>query len=214
MKTFTAVLLIALSTFGRAQAHHDPLNAREVEAMRESAQDPKKRVDLLLTFARERVMAIDRLRTAPKPGAGDSVTIAELLGDLATLIDELDDNLSMYNGHSEDLRRPLNRVLDAEAEFQKKLAELGESATPLQKRRFAAALEDASDSLKTSSESARAMLADQIQKKGEAKDKDKGDRDEAKAAHSDKEQQQSADPTGMGGIGRTPEEPSTEPRFW
>lgn len=213
MKTLAAVLLIALSTVVQAQAHHDPLNAREVEAMRESAQEPKKRVDLLLTFARERVMAIERLRTAAKPGSNDPVTIADLLTDLATLIDELDDNLSMYNGHSEDLRRPLSRVLDAEAEFQKKLAELGESASPMQKRRFAAALEDASESIKTSSEIARAMLADQIQKKGEAKGKDKGDRDDAKAARSGKGQQQSADPTGMGGIGRTPEEPSNEPRF-
>ena len=213
MKTLAAVLLIALSAMAQAQAHHDPLNAREVEAMRESAQEPKKRVDLLLTFARERVMAIDRLRTAAKPGPNDPVTIAELLTDLATLIDELDDNLSMYNGHSEDLRRPLSRVLDAEVEFQKKLAELGESATPMQKRRFAAALEDDSDSLKTSSESARAMLADQIQKKGEAKGKDKSDHDDAKAARSGKGQQQSADPTGMGGIGHTPEEPSNAPRF-
>lgn len=213
MRTFLAVLLIALSTLAQAQAHHDPLNAREVEAMRESAQEPKKRVDLILGFARERVMAIERLRTAAKSGPNDTATIASLLTDLATLIDELDDNLSMYNGHSEDLRRPLSRVLDAEAEFQKKLSELGESATPMQKRRFAAALEDASDSLKTSSESARAMLADQIQKKGEAKGKDKGDHDDAKASRSGKGQPQSADPTGMGGIGRTPEEPSNEPRF-
>jgi hypothetical protein len=69
-------------------------------------------------------------------------------------------------------------VVDAEAEFMRKLEALNESATPLQKRRLAAALEDALDSVKTSSESARAMLSDQLAKKGE--DKEKPDRHEAR----------------------------------
>ena len=104
--------------------------------MRETAQDPKKRIDLLIAFARERVLAIERLRSATKPGLDDSGKVADLLGDLAALIDELDDNLAMYNSHSEDLRRPLRHVLDAEAEFQQKLNALNDTATPMQKRRF------------------------------------------------------------------------------
>jgi predicted nucleic acid-binding Zn-ribbon protein len=148
--------------------------------MRESAQDPKKRVDLLIAFARERVLAINRLQSSTKAGLDDPGKVEELLSDLAVLIDELDDNLVMYSGHSEDLRRPLRHVLDAEAEFQQKLKTLSDNATPLQKRRIAAALEDASDSLHSSTESARAMLADQLEKKGEEKNKEKLDRDEAK----------------------------------
>lgn len=201
MKIFVTVLLIALSGCALAQAKHDPLTSREVDQMRDSAQDPKKRVELLLSFARERVMAVERLRTAAKPGANDSGTIADLLTDLAGLIDELDDNLSMYNGHSEDLRRPLRHVLDTEAEFQKKLAELDESATSSQKRQFATALADASDSLKTSSDSARTMLADQINKKGEVKGKDS-----KQSADSNKGQMSAPDQTGMGGIGHKPPE--------
>jgi hypothetical protein len=150
--------------------------------MRDSAQDPKKRIELLLSFTRERVLAVDRLRSATKPGMNDPIAIAVLLGDVAALIDELDDNLAMYNGHSEDLRRPLRHVLDAEAEFQQKLAALNESATPMQKRHFSAALEDATESLKTSTESANAMLADQIAKKGEEKSKEKSDHKGTKPA--------------------------------
>jgi len=155
---------------------HDPLNPREVDQLRESAQLPKKRIDLLVSFARERMLAIERLRSAAKsgatqPGVDDSSKIADLLGDLAAVIDELDDNLAMYSRHSEDLRRPLHHVLDAEAEFLSKLEALNESATPLQKRHLAAALEDALDSVKSSRESARDMLAGQIEKKGEEKDK-------------------------------------------
>lgn len=203
MRLLAVVLFVALAA--GAQTKHDPLTAREVDQMRDSAQDPKKRVDLLLSFARERVMAIERLRMAAKPGPNDPSTIAELLTDLAGLIDELDDNLSMYNGHSEDLRHPLHHVLDAEADFQKKLAELDESATSAQRRRFATALADASDSLKTSSDSARAMMADQINKKGELKDK--ADRNDSnRSAHSGNNQTLSPDATGMGGIGHKPPE--------
>jgi len=204
LKIYAAVLLIMLSVAAQAQSKHDPLNAREIDQMREVAQDPKKRVDLLLSFSRERMLAIERLHAAAKPGPNDSDTIAGLLADLAGLIDELDDNLSMYNGHSEDLRRPLHHVLDTEAEFQKKLAELGESATPVQKRRFAIALADATDSIKSSSESARAMLADQLTKKGDLKDKEKADRDDSK--RSGKSQPQTPDTTGMGGVGQRPPE--------
>jgi DNA repair exonuclease SbcCD ATPase subunit len=208
VKIFTAILLSLLCAGAQAQMHHDPLNDREVDQLRDNAQDAKKRVDLLVAFSRDRMLAIDRLRSATKQGIDDSSKIADLLSDLAALIDELDDNLAMYNGHSEDLRRPLRHVLDAEAEFQKKLTSLNDNATPLQKRRFAAALEDASDSLKTSTESARAMLADQLQKKGEEKNKEKLDRQDAKQMPgtnpSDAEHRQPPDYTGMGGVGRKP----------
>jgi predicted nucleic acid-binding Zn-ribbon protein len=204
VKIRTAILLICLCASAQAQIHHDPMNDREVDQIRESAQDPKKRVDLLISFARERVLAIDRLRSATKPGLDDAGRIADLLGDLAALIDELDDNLDMYNGHSEDLRRPLRHVLDAEAEFQQKLKALDDNTTALQKRRFAAALEDAADSIKSSTESARVMLANQIEKKGEEKNKEKLDRQEAKESpRPHAPDAESPDDTGMGGVGRT-----------
>ncbi len=182
MKILIAILLACFCVGAQAQVRHDPLNAREVEQMRETAQDPKKRIELLISFSRDRMLAVERLRSSNKPGLDDGARVADLLGDLAVLIDELDDNLSMYNGHSEDLRRPLRHVIDAEAEFQQKLKVLGDNASPLQKRRFAAALDDASDSLRTSTETARAMLADQIEKKGEEKNKEKLDRHDAKQA--------------------------------
>jgi len=212
-----AILLVGLSPVAQAQIHHDPLTAREVDEMRDSAQDPKKRVEYLIDFARERVLAIDRLRTTTRPGLDDAGKMEQLLTDLAELIDELDDNLDMYNRHSEDLRRPLRQVIGAEAEFQQKLKALDDTATPLQKRRFAAALEDASDSLESSTDSARAMLADQIAKKGEEKKNDKADRQEVQAwqrKHApDAGDKQPPGDTGMGGTG-VPSAEHGEPRFW
>ncbi|HVJ04792.1 MAG TPA: hypothetical protein VM578_03915 [Candidatus Saccharimonadales bacterium] len=211
MKILIAVLLTSFCVEAQAQIRHDPLNAREVEQMRETAQDPKKRIELLISFSNDRMLAVERLRSTNKPGLDDATKIADLLGDLAVLIDELDDNLSMYNGHSEDLRRSLRHVIDAEARIQQKLKVLDDNASPLQKRRFAAALEDASDSLRTSTESARAMLADQIEKKGEEKNKEKLDRQDAKQtpatqapAVTGADHQSPPDYTGTGRAGRTP----------
>ncbi len=178
MRIFAALLVAGLCVFAQAQAHRDPLTAREVDQMRENAQDPAKRIDLLLGFARERVLAIDGLRGKPKPSPADAGKIADLLSDLAALIDELDDNLEMYNGHSEDLRHPLRHVLQAEAEFQQKLRALSDHADPLEKPRFAEALEDVSDALQDSMEGARAMLTGQLEKKGQEKNKQKSARPE------------------------------------
>jgi hypothetical protein len=191
VKILPVIVLAGLCGVAGAQMRHDPLNAREVDQLRENAQEPKKRIDLLISFARERMLAIERMRGVAQPatqsatqpdaklGGGDSDRMADLLADLAAVVDELDDNLEMYNGHSEDLRRPLRHVLEAEAEFLPKLEALNEGATPLQRRRLAAAVEDAADSVKSSSESARAMLDGQIAKKGEEKEKEKPGRREA-----------------------------------
>jgi hypothetical protein len=205
VKILAAILLVALCAGAQAQAHHDPLNEREIDQLRETAQDPKKRIDLLIAYTRERVLAVERLRGTTKPGLEDSGKVADLLSDLAVLIDELDDNLAMYDSHSEDLRRPLRHVLDAEADFQQKLNALNDTATPLQKRRFLAALEDASDSLQSSTESARTMLADQIEKKGEEKDKQKLDRKEAQQTRDTHTPEVPPDYTGAGGMGRPPQ---------
>jgi hypothetical protein len=203
MKIVSAIVLLFLCTGAVAQSHRDPLTDREVNQMRDSAQDPKKRVELLIGFSKERMQAIESLRVAAKPCTEGQ--IADLLSDLATLIDEMDDNIAMYNGHSEDLRHPLRQVLDVEAEMQQKLAALSESATPLRKRRIAAALEDATDSLTSSTESARAMLADQLQKKGEEKTKDKSEH-QAKRGNGTEggDYQPPPDYTGMGGAGQKP----------
>jgi hypothetical protein len=176
--------LLALTPAAVAQSRHDPLTEREIETLRDSAQDPKKRIDFLLGFVRERVLAVDRMRTFSKSGLENGGKLSQLLGDVASLVDELDDNLDMYNKHSEDLRRPLRHVLESEDDFLQKLKALSDAATPLQKRAFAAALEDASDSITSSAQSARAMLADQVAKKGEEKKTDEKNKEKHQQAES------------------------------
>ncbi|MGC2209923.1 MAG: hypothetical protein WA532_07405 [Candidatus Korobacteraceae bacterium] len=62
-----------------------------------------------------------------------------------------------------------------------KLKSLEDQASPPEKRRIASSLEDASDSLQNSLDSAKSMFAAQIEKRGEEKDKEKLDRQEARA---------------------------------
>lgn len=189
MKTLAALLLaLLLCPALAAQMKHDPLTAREVDLLRDSAQEPRKRIDLLLNFTYDRVLAVDRLRATAKPSERDAASVASLLGDIAVLIDELDDNLEMYNRHSEDLRRPLRHVIDAEEGYLKTLQSLEAEGTSLERRRFATALADATESISASLEAARKMLADQVAKKGEDKRSPREEREERRRNAEDPEQ--------------------------
>jgi hypothetical protein len=120
------------------------------------------------------------------------------LQDLATLVDEIDDNLDDFNDKSQDLRKPLKSIIEMDSDFQVKLTELKRTSTPQQLRNFGIALEDATDSVSESADSARALLEDQLAKRGNVKeetkkekareekeekkkDKHNGDSDEVKA---------------------------------
>ncbi len=192
MKIVSALLVAgivaAFCPCAQAQMGHDPLTSREAELMRDSAQEPKRRIDLLIGFTRERVMAVEQPHVTAKDGVDNSAKLAGMLDELADLIDELDDNLAMYSKRGDDLRRPLRHVLEAEGEFEQKLKSLESRASPEEKRRIAISLEDATDSLQSSIESAKAMLASQIAKLGEEKDKEKLDRQEAKQRQGQQEQ--------------------------
>ena len=176
MRIVAAALLLLLSAGVRAQMPHDPLTAIEVDQMRDSAPDPKRRIELLLGFAGDRLMAVERLRSATDPSSGDESKAEDLLGDFAQLIDELDDNLEAYSKRGDDLREPLRHVLGAEAGFQQKLTALADLADKAASQThgnpmhgLAAALEDATDSLESSNENAKAILAAEIQKRGKEK---------------------------------------------
>ena len=174
MKTWIPVLLVLLCAGASAQLHHDPLTSIEVEQMRDSAAEPGRRIDLMLGFARVRLLGAEKLRITANSGQQEVAKAEELLGDFALLIDELDDNLEMYNQRGEDLRTPLHRVLDAEAGFQRELKGLADQVAQEQTKGpiavgLTAALEDAADSLQSSSESAGAMLAAAERKRGEKK---------------------------------------------
>jgi hypothetical protein len=163
-----------------AQRHRDPLNDDEVNQLREAAQEPDKRMKLYIGFAKSRMEMVEHMRTDPKlMGENDSEMVGRLQ-DIATLVDEIDDNLDQYNEKTQDLRKPLKSIIEMDSDFQVKLTELKRTSTPQQLRNYGIALEDATDSVGESADSARVMLEDQLAKRGKPTDNPKEDKEDTK----------------------------------
>lgn len=112
---------------GLAQRRHDPLNRKEIDDLRETAQEPDQRLKLLVKYARARLTTLEQMRNDPKVADRTRQT-HDLLQDFLDIYDELDDNLDMYLDRKEDIRKPLHTIIEADTEFQAKLRALRDSA--------------------------------------------------------------------------------------
>ena len=166
-RSFFSLALALLTSFPIwTQVHErDPLNEKEVDQLRESAIEPEKRLKLYVEFTRARMTSIDQLRSDAKAGKDRGKRIHDLLEDLATLVDEIDDNVSNYDERSADLRKPLKEIVQMDSEFQVKLRELKNTAddpkNAAEASDYGFALQDAIDSVNSSAESTRKLLEEQ-----------------------------------------------------
>jgi hypothetical protein len=174
------LLLAAFAIPCLAQRRHDPLNEKEIDELRDTAQEPAKRIKLMIGYAKARMEMIEHIRTDPKLEGPNGEAVSKLLDDVAALVDEIDDNLDMYNQRTEDLRKPLKSIIEMDSDFQLKLRTIKESSSEAELRGFGFALENAMDSVNESADSARAMLADQVSKRGKAKENEKEDKEDSK----------------------------------
>lgn len=180
------LVLLATASLAHAQRQRDPLTEEEADQLRELRQEPLKRLRLIVKYARARMEAVERLRADPRiAGSGDQ--IRTMLEDFTNIIDEMDDNLDSYK--TDDLRKPLKQIIEADTEFQLKLRTLKEGTPEAQRVAYSFALDTAIDSVNASADTARAMLDDQLAKRGKVKDEGKKDKDEEeetkKKGHSD-----------------------------
>src|SRR5215468_5360129 len=141
---FAITLLVALPL--RAQVRdRDPLTEKEVDQLRETAIEPE--------------------RSDPKMAKERGVKIHDLLEDIASLVDEVDDNVQNYNERNADLRKPLKQVVEMDSEFQGKLRELKVASEDPKHVDEAAdykfSLEDAIDSVNRSADATRKLLEEQ-----------------------------------------------------
>ncbi|HZQ90917.1 MAG TPA: hypothetical protein VFA60_03905 [Terriglobales bacterium] len=184
--SIAAVLLLALVPAQAQVRRHDPLTAKEVEDLREVAQDPAQRLKLYARYALARMTAIDQVRADSKLATAERAKqLHDLIEDLGTIVDEMDDNVEDYDKRKADLRRPLKDVIEADTALQIKLRALKEAAdTTLAKEApdFRFALENTVESVNQSAQAARETLeaqnvafakakADEKAKAKEAKDK-------------------------------------------
>lgn len=109
----------------------DPLNPKEVDQLRDTNQEPEKRLPLIVKFARERLDAALAARDNPKLSSADrTTTIYSSLQDFLAIYDELGDNLDMYTDQKEDLRKPMKAVIAGDGEFKVKLDQIRRGASP------------------------------------------------------------------------------------
>jgi hypothetical protein len=153
-------LICSLAPRGAAQ-RRDPLNNKEIEEMRETAEYPNKRLELMVGFARARLAAISQLRGDPKAATDRPMQVHDLLQDFTALIDEIDDNIDIYGSHKTDIRKGLKLVIEGDSEWQLQLRKLKEQSPPEELDQYSFVLTNAIEAVKDTADSARKELQDQ-----------------------------------------------------
>ena len=162
----------------------EPLNNNEIGELRETAQEPLKRLRLYVSFSGSRLLDIDNLQGKNNvPDRGRQ--IHDLLQDFSTLIDEMDDNIDEYATRAQDMRKALPEVIKAETDYQTRLRTLQQTAMNDPKaaqeyRAYNFALEDAMESVRGSLEDAQKTLADQAEQFKELEEKQKQEKKKKK----------------------------------
>jgi len=126
---FAIALGLALLLAGtiHAQRKHDPLNDLEIDQLRDAMLDPDQRLKLYVKFTRDRMTKLEQMRSDPKVKDRPAQT-HDMLEDFLAVYDELNDNIDMYVGRKDDIRKVLKTVIEADTEFQSKLRAIKDSA--------------------------------------------------------------------------------------
>lgn len=158
--TFSVVILAAL--LSPAQRRNDPLTPQEIDQIRDSSWEPQQRLTLYIKFARGRLDALEQVRNDPKVKDRAQQT-HDKLDDFARIYDELNDNIDTYVERRDDIRKPLKLIIAADTEFQAKLRALKDAAgvTPDEARQYEFVLSNALETIDTSADDHRKLLADQ-----------------------------------------------------
>jgi hypothetical protein len=156
------VLLVSLSSLGGAQVkNRDPLTDQEVNQMRETADFPNKRLELMIGFARTRMKSIEELRAATKIPPDRPAKIHDLLQDFLALLDEIDDNIDMYGAHKTDMRKGLKLLIEADSEWQLQIRQLKDQSPPEELQQYSFVVASAKEAVSDSAQSTRETLEEQ-----------------------------------------------------
>ena len=164
-RTICGLLLAgAVALSAAAQQRRDPLTAAETNQLRDSAQDPPRRISLYVKYVRERATRLEQLAADPRYLDDRAGQMHDQLADLVALLDEMDDNVQRY-GEKYDIRKPLRDAVALDTDLVAKLK--GISSLPAagkpapEAQSYAFVLRDALDAAESSLIAARSTLADQ-----------------------------------------------------
>jgi hypothetical protein len=161
-RTHTCLGLFFLIAAAGAQRHRDPFTQAEIDQIRDASWEPQQRLSLYVTFARARLVALEQMRSDPKAKNRPQQT-HDRLDDFLLIYDELNDNIDTYIDRKNDIRKPLKIIIDADTEFQAKLRALKDAAgiSAEEAKHYEFILTNALDTLDTSAEDHRKLLAEQ-----------------------------------------------------
>ncbi len=156
-------LLLALplcSPLG-AQRRRDPLNPLEIDQLRDAMLDPDLRLKLYVQFSRDRMTKLEQMRGDPKATERGRQT-HDMLEDFLAVYDELNDNIDMYVGRKDDIRKPMKIVIEADTEFQAKLRAIKNSAntSSAETSQYEFMLTDALDTVDSSADDHRKTVTE------------------------------------------------------
>jgi hypothetical protein len=153
---------LAATFAAQAQRHREPLTQPEIDQIRDASWEPKQRLTLYVQFTRARMVKLEQMRSDPKTKDRARQT-HDMLDDLLLLYDELNDNIDTYVDRKDDIRKPLKLIIEADNEFQAKLRALKDAADvpPDEVRVYEFVLTNILETLDTSAEDHRKLLADQ-----------------------------------------------------
>ncbi len=168
-----ALLLLVSVTYARKR---DPLTDAEADKLRDVRMEPYQRIKLYISFTEARLDKIDSIRSDPKESSGRPAKIHDLLEDFSALIDEINDNIDMYQSEQLDqeqfkqYRKGLKELTSAEDRFGARLRSLEHdiSVDPQVKtesREYVFVLRDAQDAVKSSLETVKEYAAEKAQEK-------------------------------------------------
>lgn len=157
------LVLVALAP---AWAKRDPLNNKEIDDLREAAQEPNDRLKLIVQYARVRLQSLEEARTDPKLSNDERAErIHDLIEDFTSIYDELDDNLDMYSSQKADFRKAMHVVIEGDAEFQNRLRAFRDAITSdpakYQTKQYQFMLENAIDAVNAGVRDHRQVLEEQ-----------------------------------------------------
>jgi hypothetical protein len=144
-----------------AQRRRDPLNPLEIDQLRDAMLDPDERLKLYVKFSRDRITKLEQMRSDPKTTDRARQT-HDMLEDFLGVYDELNDNIDMYVGRKNDIRKPLKVIIEADTEFQSKLRALKNAANTnaAEASQYEFLLTDALDTVDSSADDHRKTLAE------------------------------------------------------
>jgi hypothetical protein len=158
------VLLLCVVLPALAQRRSDPLTNEEINQLRDTAVEPELRMKLFVQFARARLVGLEQMRANPKTTERAYET-RKMLEDFLSIYNELDDNLDNFEKRRDDLRKALRAVLEGDTDFQSRLRALKDSASakPDELKEYELLLSDAIETVDTSTDDHRKLLAEQAE---------------------------------------------------